>query len=129
MSVQTGQRPLRIAVVDDDYLANAGISRLLEGSGFEVVGRAYDGAAGLTLIETTRPDIAILDIEMPALDGLELARRIHEDMSSPPRLIAISGADQPSLRQQLSDAGFDAYLTKPAKWIELESLLIGFSSV
>ena len=64
---------LRVVVVDDNYDANAGLSKLLEMSGFQVAGRAYDGLAGLSVIKSTKPDVAILDIAMPALDGYRAA--------------------------------------------------------
>jgi len=68
---------ISVVVVDDNYDANAALSKLLEKSGFEVAGRAYDGLAGLNVIKSTHPDVAILDIAMPALDGYGLARRVR----------------------------------------------------
>ena len=88
MDTKTSRSDLRVVVVDDNYDANVGITRLLERSGFEVARRAYDGIAGLKLIKETHPDVAILDIAMPALDGFQLARRIQDEVESPPRLVA-----------------------------------------
>src|SRR6266550_468173 len=82
---------LSVVVVDDNYDANAALSRLLEKSGFEVAGRAYDGLSGLNVIKSTHPDVAILDIAMPALDGYGLARRVRSEVEPPPRLVAITG--------------------------------------
>jgi CheY-like chemotaxis protein len=117
---------LRVAVVDDNYDANASLSRLLEASGFQVAGRAYDGVAGLTIIKSTHPDVAIVDIAMPALDGYSLARRIKSEMDRPPRLIALTGFGKESDKDAAISAGFDAFLIKPASWPALESLLLGF---
>ena len=114
---------LRVVVVDDNYDANAALSRLLEKSGFDVVGRAYDGLAGLSLIKNVNPDVAILDIAMPALDGLDLARRIHAEISSPPRLVCLTGFGEESNQAEATSAGFDAYFRKPADWPVLQSLL------
>jgi len=125
MTAQMGHGEVRVVVIDDDYYANAAMSRLLESAGFQVAGRAYDGLAGLALIKTTQPDFAILDIEMPALDGLELARQVRKEMESPPFLIAITGiAKHDSVFEA---AGFDAHFGKPVDWPKLESLLASHS--
>ena len=119
-------RPLRVVVVDDNYDANAALSRLLEKSGFEVAGRAYDGVAGLNVIKTTRPDVAILDIAMPALDGFGLAERVRSEVQSPPRMIALAGFGTEADEYKAKGVGFDAYFRKPADWSRLESLLHRF---
>jgi DNA-binding response OmpR family regulator len=125
----SGNHPtLRIVVVDDNYDANVAISRLLERSGFEVAGRAYDGLSGLSLIKSTHPDVAILDIAMPALDGLGLARRVKKEMDSPPHLVALTGFGDESNRCDATDAGFEAYFRKPADWPALQSLLANYAS-
>src|SRR5205085_4285947 len=107
-------RQLRVVVVDDNYDANAALSRLLEKAGFEVAGRAYDGISGLNVIKTTHPDVAILDIAMPALDGYGLARRIHREVDTPPRLVALTGFGKEEDKDEATSAGFDAYFRKPA---------------
>jgi len=127
MNVSSTQNALRVVVVDDNYDANAALSRLLEKSGFEVAGRAYDGLAGLNCIKNTHPDVAILDIAMPALDGYGLARRIHSELESPPRLVALTGFGKESDRTQAIDAGFDAYFLKPADWLSIKSVLESYN--
>jgi DNA-binding response OmpR family regulator len=121
-------RNLRVAVVDDNYDANAALSRLLEKSGFEVAGRAYDGLSGLDVIKSTHPDVAILDIAMPALDGYGLARRVRSEVDSPPRLVALTGFGTEASEAEAKSAGFDAYFRKPADWRALESVLNSFES-
>src|SRR5260370_26986595 len=72
---------MRVAVADDSALFREGLARLLEGSGFEVVGRAADGGQLLALVEAHRPDIVITDIRMPpdhATEGLVAAAQIRE---------------------------------------------------
>jgi len=120
-------RTLRVVVVDDNYDANAALSRLLEKSGFEVAGRAYDGIAGLECIKSEKPDVAILDIKMPALDGYGLARRIRNEIGTPPRLIALTGFGTESDKSAALSAGFDAFFRKPADWPALEAVLEGYS--
>jgi CheY-like chemotaxis protein len=117
----------RIVVIDDDKATTDSLARLLASEGFNVVGRAYDGLAGLALIKSTVPDVAIMDIEMPGLDGFEVAKRVNHELERPPQLIAISGINPDKYEKKFAEAGFDACLTKPANWIELESLLNGFA--
>jgi DNA-binding response OmpR family regulator len=119
--------PLRVVVVDDNYDANAALSRLLERSGFEVAGRAYDGFSGLSCIKAEKPDVAILDIAMPALDGYGLARRIRSEIGSPPRLVALTGFGKESDKGEALNAGFDAYFRKPADWSALKAVLDSYS--
>jgi len=115
-------------VVDDNYDANAALSKLLEKAGFEVAGRAYDGLSGLSVIKSTHPDVAILDIAMPALDGYGLARRIRGEVESPPRLVALTGFGKESDEAEAKSAGFDAYFRKPADWAALQSLLLNYAA-
>jgi DNA-binding response OmpR family regulator len=117
---------LRVVVVDDNYDANAALSRLLAKSGFEVAGRAYDGLSGLSCIKIEKPDVAILDIAMPVLDGYGLARRIRSEIGSPPRLVALTGFGKESDKTEALDAGFDAYFRKPANWPALKAVLDSF---
>jgi CheY-like chemotaxis protein len=123
MEPEPDRRSLRVVVVDDNYDANVAISLLLERAGFQVAGRAYDGLSGLNVIKSTQPDVAILDIAMPALDGYGLARRIHSEISNPPHLVALTGFGEESDKVEAQKAGFDAYFRKPANWPQLESLL------
>jgi len=72
---------VRVALADDSVLFREGVAQLLEGSGFQVVGRAGDGAELLAMVESKRPDIAITDIRMPpthTIEGLEAAVQIRE---------------------------------------------------
>jgi CheY-like chemotaxis protein len=127
MDPKSDRGALRVVVVDDNYDANVGISRLLERSGFQVAGRAYDGLAGLNLVKAEHPDVAILDIAMPVMDGFELARRIQSEIDSPPRLVALTGFGQEADKAEAEAAGFDAYFRKPADWSAMESLLAKYA--
>jgi len=120
------RRALSVAVVDDNYDANAALSRLLEKSGFNVAGRAYDGLSGLNVIKSTHPDVAILDIAMPTLDGYALARRVRSEVEPPPRLVALTGFGKETGETEAISSGFDAYFRKPADWRALETLLRSF---
>jgi CheY-like chemotaxis protein len=128
MSDRESRSELRVVVVDDNYDANAALSRLLQASGFTVAGRAYDGLAGLQAVKDAEPDVAILDIAMPVLDGYELAKRIRSEMPKPPHLVAITGFDKEPNDAKAKKAGFEAYFTKPANWSAVEGLLLGYLS-
>src|SRR6476660_319139 len=126
MDATTNRSALRVVVVDDNYDANVAIARLLEKSGFQVAGRAYDGLSGLNLIKSEKPDVAILDIAMPILDGYGLARRIRGEMQKPTRLIALTGYGKESDKTEAASAGFDEYFRKPAEWSKLEAVLVNY---
>jgi CheY-like chemotaxis protein len=113
---------IRIVVVDDNYDANVAISRLLQRLGFDVVGRAYDGLSGLNVIKEEKPDVAILDLAMPALDGLGLAQRVLKEVEHPPRLVALT-AFGGELQDDAERAGFDSYFCKPADTQALKRVL------
>ena len=119
----TTNHPIRVVVVDDNCDANAALSRLLERSGFDVAGRAYDGLSGLNVIKDTHPDVAILDIAMPALDGYGLARRIRSEIGPSPRLVALTGFGKAEDSAEAVQAGFDAYFCKPAHWPALKAAI------
>ncbi|HEY2413856.1 MAG TPA: response regulator [Pirellulaceae bacterium] len=120
------ERHLRVVIVDDNYDANVALARLLERSGFEVAGRAYDGISGLNVIKSAHPDVAILDIAMPALDGFGLAERVRSEVESPPRMVALTGFGTEADESKARSVGFDAYFRKPAEWSKLEALLHGY---
>ncbi len=68
----------RILLADDAPAVRNGVKALLEGEGFEVVGEAADGGEAVRLAQALHPDVAILDLSMPRLDGLDAAREIHQ---------------------------------------------------
>jgi PAS domain S-box-containing protein len=103
----------RILVADDNRDAADTLAMILELDGHEVR-KAYDGLAALQLAEQFRPQIALLDIGMPHLDGYQTARRIRDRAwGSSVFLIALTGWGQEQDRLRASDAGFDRHLVKP----------------
>ena len=80
-------------LIVDDYAPFRDSARgLLESGGFDVVGEAEDGAAALRLVEEMRPEVALLDVHMPDLDGFEVARRLAE-LDAPPIVVLTSSRD------------------------------------
>jgi len=112
-------RRIRVLLADDHTLVRAGIRALLETvDGVEVVAEADDGRTALELIEKHQPDVALLDISMPGLNGLEVIRRAATE-SPRTRLIVLSmHADATFVRQALS-AGAAGYLLKGGSVMEL----------
>jgi PAS domain S-box-containing protein len=116
-------RPLRILVVDDNVDAAAMLAMLLETSG-HVVTVAHEGQAGLALARAERPDVCLLDIGLPGMDGKELARRMRGDPDTAGAvLIAVTGYGTQSDRDATAAAGFDHHLVKPVDFDRLHGLL------
>jgi CheY-like chemotaxis protein len=114
---------LRVLVVDDNRDAAASLALLLESMGNEVR-TAYDGEQAAAVASEFRPDVALLDIGMPKLDGYEAARRIRRESNGRPlRLVALTGYGQESDRRKSHEAGFDRHLVKPLRPQVLVELL------
>jgi len=116
-------KALRVLVADDNADAAASLSMILQLSGHEVW-TAYDGQEALQLAESIQPEVALLDIGMPHLDGYELCRKLREktygrDM----KIFALTGWGQAEDKQRSEEAGFDEHLVKPADIRTLEHLL------
>jgi CheY-like chemotaxis protein len=113
----------RILVVDDQRDVADNLAMLLRVMGNDVQ-TAYDGLAALDLVESFRPEVVILDLGMPGMDGYETARRIR---LNEPRgnlvLAALSGWGQEEHRRRTREAGFDHHLVKPAEANALRELL------
>src|SRR2546430_9986041 len=102
---------LRGLVAGDETIIRLGLWAPLGANGLEVCAEARDGEEAVVLARTTRPDVAILDIRMPKLDGLEAARRIIDDRPIPIVMLT-AFADEETVSRAVV-AGVYAYLTKP----------------
>jgi DNA-binding response OmpR family regulator len=112
----------RVMVIDDNPAAARAIERLVKALGGECR-VAHDGETGLAYTREMRPDIVILDIGMPKIDGYETCRRIREEFGSTIVIVALTGWGQERDKQRAMRAGFDVHLIKPADPIILEELL------
>jgi len=110
---------VRVMVVDDNEDARVTLGWMLRLGGCSVL-ELGSGAEALERAESFRPDIAVLDLGMPGMDGMTLARRLRESLARAPSLIALTGFGQPADRARALEAGFDAYLVKPVGPEELE---------
>jgi CheY-like chemotaxis protein len=109
----------RLLVVDDNRDAAETLREVLQAYGY-VTQIAYDGPSGLEAAKSFRPDVALLDIGLPLMDGYEVARRIRQlPELRAIRLIAVTGYGQPSDRLRSAQAGFDRHLVKPVDLAEL----------
>ncbi len=104
---------MRIVIADDEAIIRIGLRAMLQEAGYEVVGTAASGREALELAETTRPDLMILDIKMPELDGLETAQKIMRTRPIP--IVMLTAFSQRDLVEQAKAAAVFAYLVKPVK--------------
>jgi DNA-binding NarL/FixJ family response regulator len=105
-------KPIRVMIVDDHQIVREGLQILLaEEAEFEVVGTAGDGATALALVETLAPDVIMMDLVLPDLDGIEVTRRILEKHPSMRVLILTTFAEDQSVRNAIR-AGAIGYLLK-----------------
>jgi response regulator NasT len=103
--------PKRIVLGEDEALIRLDLKEMLEEEGYEVVGEAGDGESAVRLAKELRPDLVILDIKMPGVDGLAAAERISEDRSAP--VLILTAFSQKDLVDRAARAKAMGYLVKP----------------
>jgi response regulator NasT len=101
----------RIVIAEDEALIRLDLKEMLEEEGYTVVGEAGDGETAFRLVEELKPDLAILDVKMPILDGLSAAERIHDAHLAP--VLMLTAFSQRELVDRARDAGAMAYIVKP----------------
>jgi len=104
-------QPRRVVIAEDEALIRLDLKEMLEEAGYVVVGEAADGQQAVDLTESLRPDLAILDVKMPVLDGLSAAEQIVDSATAP--VIILTAFSQRDLVARAADAGAMAYLVKP----------------
>lgn len=114
---------LRVLIVDDDRDTTESTAMLLTLSGHEAR-CAYDGPSALVTAQTWVPDVVLLDLQMPGMDGYEVARRFRQDPSlQQVFIVCISGHGMPVHRQRSLEAGCDEHFIKPINPEALQTLL------
>ncbi len=123
MSELAGTVPLCVLVVDDCVDTAESLAALLGLWGYRPV-VAHDGATALVAAEAHQPDVVLLDLALPGLDGLEVARRLRQHRGlREALLVAVTGYGDESFRRRADEAGFDLYLIKPLDLEWLRRLL------
>jgi len=116
---------LRIVLIDDNADIRETMQQLLECLGHEVA-VAADGPSGVELVLDRRPQVALVDIGLPGLDGYQVARKLRAALPADQlRLVAMTGFGQSSDRDQALAAGFDSHLIKPARTDQIQRALRG----
>jgi DNA-binding NarL/FixJ family response regulator len=114
----------RVLLADDHGGLRRALRGLLEETGFEVVGESGDGADAVALARLLRPDIVVIDVRMPVLNGLDAAKLI-KDQRPPTQVVVLSAFDSPELQRQAREAGAFAYLDKGTMAGHLRRVLLG----
>ncbi|HVM54759.1 MAG TPA: response regulator [Acidimicrobiales bacterium] len=109
--------PTRVVIAEDEALIRLDLKETLEEEGYEVVGETGRGDEAVELVDSLKPDLAILDIKMPGIDGLEAARQIAGPRKA--AVLILTAFSQRDLIEQARDAGALAYLVKPFQKSEL----------
>ena len=104
-------RPTRVVIAEDEAIIRLDLKELLQEDGYDVVGETGRGDEAVELVRDLRPDLVILDIKMPGLDGLSAARQIATDRLA--AVLMVTAFSQRELVEQARDAGALAYLVKP----------------
>lgn len=111
------ERPKRVVIAEDEAIIRLDLKEILESEGYEVVGETGRGDEAVELVAAHQPDLAILDVKMPGLDGIEAARRITADHRT--AALILTAFSQRNLIEDARDAGVVAYLVKPFQRSEL----------
>jgi len=128
------QAPLRIVVAEDEAIIRLDLAEMLGESGYEVVGQASNGEQAVALTREHHPDLVIMDVKMPVLDGISAAEQLGKERIAP--VIMLTAFSQKELVERARDAGVMAYIVKPftrddlapaidiarSRWTELTAL-------
>ena len=109
--MSSARRPVRVVIAEDEAIIRLDLKELLVEEGYDVVGETGRGDEAIELVRDLEPDLVILDIKMPGLDGLSAARQIATDRLA--AVLMITAFSQRELVEQARDAGALAYLVKP----------------
>ena len=121
-----GDYPTRVVLADDHAAFRKGLKEmLLTDEGIEVVGEAGDGAQAIEVAGRVRPDVVILDLAMPIMDGREALGPILRDVRPPPRVVILTMHDGAGQRRELLRMGASSFLAKSASLAEILAAVKG----
>ena len=106
-------KPLKIVIADDEAVIRMDLKEILREAGHEVVGETANGRRAVAIVREMHPDLVIMDIKMPDMDGVEAARLIAADHLAP--VLLLTAFDDAELIERAKDAGVLAYLVKPVE--------------
>ena len=106
-----GSGPARIVVAEDESIIRIDIVETLRGYGYDVVGEAADGEAAVALATELRPDLVVMDVKMPKMDGISAAEKLNQNRIAP--VLLLTAFSQKELVERASEAGVVAYIVKP----------------
>jgi AmiR/NasT family two-component response regulator len=133
--------PVRVVVVEDESLIRLDLVEMLTEAGYEVVGQAGDGETGVRIIRELRPDVVLMDVKMPVLDGVSAAEALAAERIAP--IVLVTAFSQSDLVDRALAAGVQGYVVKPfsmadlvpaieiarARFAELDQLRMGLSDL
>jgi AmiR/NasT family two-component response regulator len=105
------RKGIRVLIVEDDYLVSETIRGMLEEEGYAVVGEAADGREAIAMAQAVHPDVVLMDLGMPDMDGIQAARYLQDHCPIP--VVALTAYETPEMVERASAAGVGAYLVKP----------------
>jgi response regulator NasT len=111
MSSQPSSTPRRVLIAEDEALIRLDLREMLQEEGYEVVGEAGDGEMAVVLAGKLRPDLCILDVKMPKMDGIEAGAKIAKERIAP--VVILTAFSQRELVERAREAGAMAYVVKP----------------
>lgn len=118
--------PFRVLIVDDDPLSRELLRDCLEPLGVDIL-QARDGVEALHIMERVKPQLMLVDIQMPRMDGFELLRRVRADKATASvAVLAVSAFAMAGDAERALARGFDHYITKPVAMSKLRQLVRGF---
>ncbi len=109
---------IRVLITEDDYLVSETIRGMLEEGGYTVVGVATDGREAIEMTQAVQPDVVLMDLGMPDMDGIQATQYLQDH--SPTPVVALTAYETPEMVERASAAGVGAYLVKPPSAREME---------
>lgn len=112
----------RVLIAEDDFLVSEMVQGILEDIGYQLIGKATNGRQAIEMTQTLQPDLVLMDIQMPDMNGIEATRHIQATCPTP--VVVLTAYETPALVHEASAVGIGAYLVKPPDAATLERAMI-----